>query len=533
MNSTGQLRSSNKPSDRLELGPFKNHPLFVGKDDPDARRSFQQALAKVRSQLGRSYSLFVAGSDLTTDKTFRSVNPADPDEVIGVICQATEAQLDQAIQAAQEAFLDWRDVPASVRVKYLLAAAELLRKRIYYYSAWQVLEEGKQWDQAYNDVAEAIDFLEYYSRQALQLDHLLDLGSYASEKNEYFYQPKGLTAVIAPWNFPLAISCGMVSAAIAVGSCVLYKPSSQSAVVGHHLVEVFREVGLPSGVFNYLPGPGSLVGQYLAEDPRIAVIAFTGSMEVGLKLTELAAKPRPGQDHLKKVIAEMGGKNAIIIDEDADQDRAISAVLYSAFGYQGQKCSACSRLIVVDRVYDRFVPRLVESAARLKIGPAEDPANYMGPVIDQAAQQKIQSYIDLAAKEGKIICRSDVPKKGFYVPMTIVEGITPDCRIAQEEIFGPVLAVMRTRDFDQAIEWANSTRFALTGAVFSRNRQHLEQARRHFRVGNLYFNRHCVGAMVKVQPFGGFKLSGTGTKAGGPDYLLHFVDPRCVTEQPM
>jgi len=483
--------------------------------------------------LGRTYPLYIAGNDIVTRQTIRSVNPADPDEVIGLICQANQEDLDKAIRAAQEAFLSWRDLPASRRVRFLLDAADLLRQRIYYWSAWQVLEEGKQWDQAYNDVAEAIDFLEYYSRQALLLDRPSDMGSYRGEINHYFYQPKGLTAVIAPWNFPLAISCGMVSAAIAVGSCVLYKPSSQSAVVGHHLVEIFKEVGLPNGVFNYLPGPGATIGQGLAEDPRIAVIAFTGSMEVGLSLVGLAARPRPGQDHIKKVIAEMGGKNAIIIDHDADLERAVHAVLYSAFGYQGQKCSACSRLIVVDTIYDRFVPMLVEQASKLKIGPAEDPENYMGPVIDQAAQRRILEYIDLAAKEGRILYRSNVPEKGYYVPMTIVEGIRPDCRIAQEEIFGPVLAVMRAKDFDQALEWANATRFALTGAVFSNNRQHLEKARRQFRVGNLYLNRHCVGAMVKVQPFGGFKLSGTGTKAGGPDYLLHLVDPRSVTEQPL
>ncbi|MBP8305021.1 MAG: aldehyde dehydrogenase family protein, partial [Phycisphaerae bacterium] len=399
--------------------------------------------------------------------------------------------------------------------------------------AWQVLEEGKQWAQAYNDVAEAIDFLEYNAREAIRLGEPRDMGTYGGEVNRYFYQPKGLTAVISPWNFPLAISCGMSSAAIAAGSCVVFKPSNQAAVVGHHLVDVFREVGLPDGVFNYCPGPGSQIGDYLVDHPKIAVIAFTGSMEVGLRIIERAGRVGKGQSFVKKVISEMGGKNAIVIDEDADVEKAVSAVLYSAFGYQGQKCSACSRVIVVDAIYGRFVQRLVEEARKLKVGPAEDPANGMGAVIDGAAQRKILEYVELAAQEGRLLVRSEVPNKGYYVPLTIVEGITPDCRLAQEEVFGPVLAVMRAEDFDQALDWANSTQFALTGGVFSRNRAHLDKARLQFRVGNLYFNRGCVGALVKVQPFGGFKMSGVGTKAGGPDYLVHFMDPRCVTEDPL
>jgi RHH-type proline utilization regulon transcriptional repressor/proline dehydrogenase/delta 1-pyrroline-5-carboxylate dehydrogenase len=312
---------------------------------------------------------------------------------------------------------------------------------------------------------------------------------------------------------------------------VVFKPSSQSSVVGCHLVELFREVGLPAGVFNYTPGSGSVIGDYLVGSPKVSIIAFTGSMEVGLRIIERAGQTLENQPFVKRVICEMGGKNAIIIDEDADIDEAITDVLYSAFGYQGQKCSACSRLIVLDRIYDEFVPRLVEEARKLKIGPAQNPQYYMGAVIDKAAQRKILEYIKLAAKEGTILYKSSVPKNGYYVPLTIVEGITPKDRLAQEEIFGPVLAIMRVKDFDQAIEWANSTRFALTGGIFSRNRQHLERCRREFRVGNLYFNRSCVGAMVKVQPFGGFKRSGVGTKAGGPDYLLHFMDPRSVTEQ--
>jgi len=517
----------------LELPPFSNEPIFPGCDDPTVREGFGAAIAQVREQLGRTYPLFIDGKDVLTEQTIDSVNPADPDEVVGRACQATTREVEEALSAAQKAFESWRDTSPSERAEYLVRAARIARERIYYYSAWQLLEEGKQWAQAYNDLAEGIDFLEYYAREMIRLGQPQDMGSYAGEVNEYFYQPKGVAVVIAPWNFPFAISCGMCAAAIVTGNCVVFKPSNQSPVVGHHLVEIFQEVGLPAGVFNYVPGRGSEIGDYLVDSPKTSLVAFTGSMEVGLRIIERAGRTHPGQTQVKKVVCEMGGKNAIIIDDEIDDmDKAIGDVLYSAFGYQGQKCSACSRLIVLDSIYDTFVPRLVEAARKLKIGPAEDPENYMGPLIDQAAQAKALEYIDLARQEGKILYCSEVPEKGFYVPLTVVEGITPENRLAQEEVFGPVLAVMRVRDFEQALAWANSTKFALTGGVFSRNAKHIEAARREFRVGNLYFNRSCVGAMVQIQPFGGFKMSGVGTKAGGPDYLLHFMDPRSVTTQP-
>jgi RHH-type proline utilization regulon transcriptional repressor/proline dehydrogenase/delta 1-pyrroline-5-carboxylate dehydrogenase len=522
-----------RSSQRLELPAFKNEPIFSGCDDPKVKKAFPKAIVEVRRNLGKTYALFINGKDVATEKTIPSVNPANPDEVVGYVSQAGRKEVDQAIAAADKAFADWRDRPAHERAGYLVRAAALLRQRIFDYSAWQVLEEGKQWAQAYNDVAEAIDFLEYNAREAIRLGEPKDMGTYGGEINRYFYQSKGLSVVISPWNFPLAIGCGMASAAIVTGSCVVFKPSNQATVVGHHLVEVFREVGLPDGVFNYVPGPGSQIGDYMVEHPRIAVIAFTGSMEVGLHIIERAGHVSQGQTFVKKIISEMGGKNAIIIDDDTDVEKAVPAVLYSAFGYQGQKCSACSRVIVVDGIYERFVTRLVTEARKLKVGPAEDPANYMGAVIDAAAQKKNLEYVELAAREGNLLYRGEVPKTGYYVPMTIAEGITPDCRLAQEEVFGPVLAVMRARDFDQALDWANSTQFALTGGVFSRSKAHLDKAHQQFRVGNLYFNRSCVGALVKVQPFGGFKMSGVGTKAGGPDYLLHFMDPRCVTEQPL
>ncbi|MBN1506880.1 MAG: L-glutamate gamma-semialdehyde dehydrogenase [Sedimentisphaerales bacterium] len=520
------------PQNVAGLGPFRNERTFPGVDDPRVRQAFPLAIAQVRRRLGRTYPLYIDGRDVTTGRTLDSINPAKPSEVIGTVCQADTAQAGQALAAAQRALMDWRDVDPTERARFLIEAAGLARQRIFEYSAWQVLEEGKQWGQAYNDVAEGIDFLEYYAREMIRLGVPLDMGSYGSESNHCFYQPKGVTVVIAPWNFPFAISCGMCAAAIVTGNPVVYKPSSQSMVVGHHLVELFREVGLPNGVFNYLPGPSSAIGDHLVDSPKVSVIAFTGSMSVGLRIVERAGRTAEGQTSVKKVICEMGGKNAIIVDEEFDHDMAIRDILYSAFGYQGQKCSACSRLIVLDKVYDEFVPALVEAARRLKIGPAEDPRNYMGPVIDEKAQRSILRYVELARKEGTILYRSEVPAEGYYVPLTLVEGITPEHRLAQEEVFGPVLSILRARDFDEALNWANSTRFALTGGVFSGNRERLDRAVREFRVGNLYLNRSNVGALVKVQPFGGFKMSGAGTKAGGPDYLLHFMDPRCVTEQP-
>lgn len=525
-------KKQNETTPELELPAFINERTFPGYDDPEVKQAFPRAIAAVRKELGKRYPLYIGGQEIVTDEVIDSINPANPGEVIGQVCQAGTKEVEDALIAAQQALPSWRDTPPSKRAEYLVKAAEIAHKRIYEFSSWQILEEGKQWAQAYNDLTEGVDFLQYYACEMVRLGQPQDMGSYAGEINQYFYQPKGIAAVIAPWNFPFAISCGMCAAAIVTGNCVVFKPSNQSPIVGHHLVELFSEVGLPAGVFNYTPGRGSVIGDFLVDSPKVSIIAFTGSIETGLRIIERAGRTPENQSSVKKVVCEMGGKNAIIIDEDADIDKAITGVLYSAFGYQGQKCSACSRLIVLDKIYDEIVPRLVEAARKLKIGPAEDPENYMGAVIDQAAQKKILEYIELAAKEGTILCSSEVLEKGYYVPLTIVEGITPKDRLAQEEVFGPVLAVMRAKDFDQAIDWANSTRFALTGGVFSRNREHLERCRREFHVGNLYFNRSCVGAMVKIQPFGGFKMSGVGTKAGGPDYLLHFMNPRSVTEQP-
>jgi len=511
------------------LPAFKNHPL-IDFTEPAERAAFPAAIAGIRKTCGKTYPLFIGGKDVATSDLIPTVNPAKPSEVIGQVCQAGIKEVDAAIAAADAVRPSWRDETAEARAAYLVKAAKIARRRIHELSAMQVLEVGKQWDQAYNDVSEGIDFLEYYAREAVRLGNPRRMGNEPGEKNLLFYQPKGIAAVIAPWNFPFAISIGMAAAAIVTGNPVIYKPSSLSSAVGYGLVEIFREAGLPDGVFNYCPGRGSVMGDYLVEHPKVSVIAFTGSMEVGLRIQEKAAKVQPGQEQCKRVIAEMGGKNAIIIDDDADLDEAVLHVLYSAFGFQGQKCSACSRVIVLDSIYDRFMGRVIEACKSLKIGPSEDPVNYMGPVIDASAQKKIKEFIEIARKEGKIVVEREVPSEGYFVPLTVVEGITPEHRIGQEEIFGPVLAVMRAKTFDQAIDMANSTRFALTGGVFSRSPKHLEQAKKDFRVGNLYLNRNNTGALVYRQPFGGFKMSGVGSKSGGPDYLLQFVDPRCVTE---
>ena len=520
------------PRGGARSGPagFANEPLadFTA---ADLRRRFPEEIAGVRRRLGRTYPLHIGGLDVAADERLDSVNPANPAEIIGRVCQAGPAEADRAVAAAAQAFPSWRDTAPDVRADLLTKAAGAARARIVELAAWQVLEAGKQWDQAYADVAEAIDFFEYYARQMRRLAQPHAIGQAPGESNEYGYEPRGVAVIIAPWNFPLAISAGMCAAALVTGNTVVYKPSGFTAVTGHLLLELLQEAGTPAGVFNYLPGRGSVIGDRLVDSPLVSLIGFTGSMEVGLRIIEHAAKVHPGQAHVKKVVCEMGGKNAVIVDDDADLDEAVPAVLQSAFGFQGQKCSACSRAIVLDAVYDRFVKRLVDAAGSLRVGPAEDPAFFMGPVIDASAQSTILAYVDVGKKEGRLLYQGPVPESpGFYVPITIVEGIRPDHRIAQEEIFGPVLAVMRAADFEQALTWANSTRFALTGGVFSRSPRHLDRARREFRVGNLYLNRGITGALVDRQPFGGSRLSGGGTKAGGPDYLLHFMDPRVVTE---
>ncbi len=525
-------RQCKTPAEAKGLARFENEP-FADFTKESVRRAFVNAVAQVRGQLGKEYPLIIGGQEVRTADKLPSVNPANPNEIIGTICQASTKEIDLAIEAAKKAAPAWKALSPEERAGYLLKAADIARKETYTLCAWQTLEVGKQFDQAQADVAEAIDFLEYYAREMIRLGKPQRMGRAPGEMSQLIYQPKGIAAVIAPWNFPLAISCGMSAAAIVAGNPVLYKPAGPSSVVGFTLAEIFRKAGLPAGVFNYVPGRGSVMGDYLVEHPDVALIAFTGSMEVGHRIINKASTVHPGQKQIKKVIAELGGKNAIIIDDDADLDEAIREVLHSAFAFQGQKCSACSRVIVVEPIYAKFIERLVEGAKSLAIGPAEDPTFFMGPVVDDKAQQNVLKYLGIAKNEGKVLLSSPVPASGYYAPLTIVEDITPEHRIAQEEVFGPILAVMKVKNFDQAIEWANSTRYSLTGAVFSRSPKHLEKAREQFNVGNLYLNRGSTGALVERHPFGGFNMSGIGSKAGGPDYLLQFMDPRLVCENTM
>jgi len=542
-NPTETLRRQleNKPAPKLVektgLARFSNFPLADFTIEAE-RNAFAASITKLRGNLGRNIPLYINGKEVKTSDALDSYNPANPKEIIGSVCQAGTQEIDRAIEAASEAYLSWRDVAPEERAQYLLKAAQYLKDNIHDLCAVQILEVGKQWDQAQGDVAEAIDFLEYYAREMIRLGKPRRMGNAPGEMSHLFYQGKGVAAVIAPWNFPLAISVGMVSAAIVAGCPVVYKPAGISSVVGNGLVDMWKAAGLPDGVFNYCPGRGSVMGDHLVDHPEVSLIAFTGSMEVGLRIQERAAKVQPGQKQCKKVIAEMGGKNAIIIDDDADLDEAVLGVLYSAFGFQGQKCSACSRVIVLDSIYDRFVERLTEAASSVKLGPSENPANYMGPVVDKAAQENVLRYVKIAEEEGKVLVKREVSADlkatgGCYVPMTIVEGITKTDRIAQEEVFGPVLSVMRAKDMDEAIDIANSTKFALTGAIYSRSPGNLERAHKDFRVGNLYLNKPSVGALVERHAFGGFNMSGVGSKSGGPDYLLQFMDPRIVCENTM
>ena len=502
------------------------------------RESMTAALTTVRASLGQTYPLFINGRDEPGRPTAASINPARTAEVVGYACQATAEDLDAAVAAAGVAFSTWRESRPEARAAYLLRAASALRSRIWEATALLVFEVGKQWDQSSHDVAEAIDFLEYYAREMVRLATPVKFppGPGEPESNQLFYEPRGIAAVIAPWNFPLAISCGMVAAAVVTGNCVVYKPSSLSPVTGHLLVDIFREAGLPPGVFNYVPCSGGDLGDRLVDHPDVALIAFTGSREVGLRICERAAKLQPGQRHIKKVITELGGKNAIIVDEDADIEATVPRIVRSAFAFQGQKCSACSRVIVLESVYDEVLERLVSAVRSLRIGPPESYGTDVGPVVEAAAQARLMSYIDSPEVAGRIVYRSKVPDSevaagAFYVPATIVGDVTPVDRIAQDELFGPVLAVMRAKDFDHALDLAVSTPYALTGGVFSSSPERLAKAVVRFRVGNLYLNRAITGAVVGRQPFGGFGLSGGGTKAGGPDYLPHFMNQRVVTER--
>lgn len=515
---------------------FKNEPLTDFSVNAH-RDAFQRAVELVRSQLGRTYPLHI-GADIISDtgQVITSINPSRPAEAVGRVVAGRKEEAERAIEAASEAFKTWQYVDPRERARYLLRAASEMRRRKHEFSAWMVFEIGKSWAEADADTAEAIDFLEYYARQAIRLTEASNqLTSNPGEQLELQYIPLGVGAVIPPWNFPNAIMTGMTSAAIVAGNCVVLKPASITPIIAYKFCELLWNNGLPPGVLNFLPGPGGAIGDTLVDHPQTRFIAFTGSKEIGMRIFERASVVHPGQKWLKRTVLEMGGKDAIVVDETADLEAAAEGIVASAFGFQGQKCSAGSRAILVNQIYDTVAERVVEKTRKLLQGAPDTSADiHQGPVSDQKAMQKILEYIEVGTQEGKLLCGGKAhvtPEGGYFIEPTVFGDVPATARIAQEEIFGPVLAMTRVRDYDEALAAANSTEFGLTGAVYSRSRDRLERARREFHVGNLYFNRKCTGALVGAHPFGGFNMSGTDSKAGGPDYLLLFTQAKSIAER--
>ena len=512
---------------------------FVNEPDTDFtisrnRELMQNAISDFNNELGKKHPLFINGKNVETNEWGDSINPSNLQETVGRFALATIKNADHAISSALNAFQSWQNTPLEKRAEILFKAADIMRKKRFELSSVMILEEGKPWREADSDVSEAIDFLNYYVLEAKKLFTPNKLLSPSGEENFLVYQPRGVAAVISPWNFPLAILTGMSSAALVCGNTVILKPAKQASVIAAKYMQILHEAGLPPGVCNYLPGEGSVIGNYLVSHKDVSIIAFTGSMEVGLSINKLATEIKPGQCFVKKIICEMGGKNAIIVDDDADLDEAVKGVIYSAFGYAGQKCSAASRVIVVKEAYDNFLKRLIEAAKSIKTEKAKDPASYLGPVIDKKAFENIKKYIEIGKKEGKLLAGGELlSSQGYFISPTIFSDIKPETVIAQEEIFGPVLAVIKANNFNHALEIANGVKFGLAGGLFSRSPGNIQTAKEKFKVGNLYINRSCTGAKVGRQPFGGFKMSGIGSKAGGKDYLLQFVEPRVITENTM
>lgn len=511
---------------------FVNEPP-VDFNIKENRSKMQAALQSVKKEMGKKYKIKIGKKEWSTERELASVNPAIPSQTIGLVTIAGTHEAELAIATAKDAQMEWAQKSPETRAKVLTDAAAIMRKRKFELAALEILEVGKTWREADGDVAEAIDFCDYYAQRYLELSRGKQVSFVPGEDSLYHYLPRGVGAVIAPWNFPLAILCGMTVGAIVCGNSVVMKPAEQSPIIAEWFRDILEEAGMPHGVVTCLQGYGEEIGDYLVKSPKIDFIAFTGSKDVGLAIINGAATVQRGQKNIKKVIAELGGKNAIIVDSDADLDEAVQGVIYSAFGFQGQKCSACSRAIVLESNYDKFISRLIEAARSLKIGLPEDPGTAIGPVIDSDAFARIQTAASRAKSEGRVLFETTVPREGYFISPTIVEGISPDSWTAQNEIFGPVLAVIKVKTFDEALKVANGTDFALTGGIYSRSPAHIERAKHEFEVGNLYINRGCTGALVGRHPFGGFKMSGTGSKAGGPDYLLQFLEPRTVTENTM
>lgn len=520
------------------LTPYKTEPMtdFTKAENVD---KFHLALDKVKTvYLRQKHPLIIGGQEIFTEKTFTSINPARPKEILGYFSDATADHATMAIEAAYEAYQTWQYTPAHERARYLLKAAAEMRRRKHEFNAIMVLEVGKSWVEADADTAESIDFLEYYARQMMSMadsSHLLH-ESPLGEQLDYQYIPLGVGAVIPPWNFPNAILAGMTSAAIVTGNTVVLKPAEQSPLIGWHVAKLLWDAGLPAGVLNFLTGEdGAIAGSRMVEHPKTRFIAFTGSRPVGVLINEKAAKVQKGQIWLKRAILEMGGKDAVVVDETADLEEAAHGIVASAFGFQGQKCSAGSRAIIVDSVYESVAEKVVHYTKKISIGATDENEHvYLGPVVDEESFNRIRSYIEIGAKEGKLLHGGKVVEtdgSGYFIEPTVFGDIAEDARIAQEEIFGPVLALIRAKDYQDALRIANGTEYGLTGAVYSRKRERLEQARREYFVGNLYLNRKCTGALVGVHPFGGFNMSGTDSKAGGPEYLLLFTQAKSVAEK--
>ncbi|HKY31806.1 MAG TPA: L-glutamate gamma-semialdehyde dehydrogenase [Candidatus Polarisedimenticolia bacterium] len=519
------------PVTPLTPSSFTNEPLTDFSREEN-RRKMEEAIELVRALFGKRYQLVIGGERYSSAEFFPSLNPSRKGEVVGYFCKATEPQAEQAMQAALKAYETWKEVPADKRADLLFKSAAIMRRRRFELAAWMIHEVGKSWVEADADVAEAIDFCDFYAREMLRLAGDQPITRIPGERNELRYIPLGVGVVIPPWNFPLAILCGMTTAAVVAGNTVVLKPSSDAPAIAYRCLEVLEEAGLPPGVVNFLTGPGGAVGDYLVQHPRTRFVAFTGSKAVGLGINEKASRSAPGQIWIKRSILEMGGKDAILVADDADLDAAAEGVALSAFGFQGQKCSACSRAIVDDAVYDAFLEKLVTRTRSLSVGMPTDRSTFMGPVVNERAYKSILEYIEVGRSEGRIVSGGEPgPPDGWYVMPTIVADVKPGARLEQEEIFGPVLAVIRCRGFEDGLRIANDTEYGLTGAVYSRSEARLDEARRRFHVGNLYLNRKCTGALVGAHPFGGFNMSGTDSKAGGRDYLLLFTQAKAIAEK--
>ena len=533
MTASATTNTATKSAEALihSRGEFVNEP-FTDFSKPENRKAMEDALKHVKSMFGREYPLVIAGQNLVTTDKIKSTNPSNPKEVIGVFQKATVEMANQAVEGAAKAFEHWKKVPAAERVACAYRAADILRKRRFELDAWLCYEIGKTWPEADADIAELIDFCEYYGREELRLAAPQKLTPMRGEKNYMKYIPLGVGVIIPPWNFAAAIMGGMTLAAIVTGNTAVVKPSSDSPTIAAIFIDILYESGVPRDVVSFFTGPGGTAGEALVTHPKTRFIAFTGSMEAGLRISEHAARKQPGQLWIKRTVLEMGGKDAIVVDEEADLDAAVEGVAVSAFGYQGQKCSACSRAIVSEKIYDKFLEKLVERVGKIKVGPIEDPQNYMGPVINEASMKTILGYIDHGKKEGRLVAGGKrAAGEGYFIEPTVIADIKPDARIFQEEIFGPVLAVTKAKDFDEALKMANATEFGLTGAVYSQNPAKIERAAEEFHVGNLYMNRKYTGAMVGAHPFGGFNMSGTDSKSGGQDYLLLFLQAKTIAEK--